>query len=399
MNPDTAILPMKHIIIAAVTVGAGHIQAARALEAAWKELRPEDQVQVHDLLNFTPPLFRTAYLKSYLKLVTHAPDLWSFFFEKTDNPSLLRKLRRIRSQLARHTYRKFTKLLGEAQPDVVISTHFQPLEILAGLKSKPVQPRPFSACVITDFEAHALWLDPAVDLYCVATEATRARLTAYGFDSRRVAVTGIPIGHQFSLKRSHKAACFGLGLNPDLPGILILAGGFGTGPLAEVLQEIDRCSLPVQALVVCGKNEPLRKKLAAMKCRIPIQVFGFVHNMHELMAASDLVITKPGGLTTSEALALGKPLLIFRPIPGQEAANSDFLLQQGAAMKANRAADLPYCLEQALQPDQLAKMSRQARRLGRPQAAQTICQTVLDQLALNNTLVDKPTARNRPISW
>jgi processive 1,2-diacylglycerol beta-glucosyltransferase len=115
---------MKHIIIAAVTAGAGHIQAAHALETAWKELRPDDQVQVLDLLSFTPPLFRTAYLKSYLKLVTHAPDLWNFFFEKTDNPSLLQKLRRVRSKLARHTYRKFTKLVGETQPDMVISSYF-----------------------------------------------------------------------------------------------------------------------------------------------------------------------------------------------------------------------------------------------------------------------------------
>jgi processive 1,2-diacylglycerol beta-glucosyltransferase len=265
----------------------------------------------------------------------------------------------------------------------VISTHFHPLEIMAGLKMKSGQPRPFNACVITDFEAHALWLDPAVDLYCVATEATRARLTAYGFDAQRVAVTGIPIGPQFSNKQSRAAACARFGLNPDLPGILLLAGGFGTGPLAEVLQEIDRCSFPVRVLVVCGKNEALRQKLTTAKYRFPIQVFGFVGNMHELMTATDLVITKPGGLTTSEALAVGKPLLIFRPIPGQEAANSDFLLQQGAAMKANRAADLPYCLEQALQPKQLAKLSRQARRLGRPQAAQTICQIVLDRLAAN----------------
>jgi processive 1,2-diacylglycerol beta-glucosyltransferase len=372
---------MKRIMIAAVTVGAGHIQAARAVEAAWKAIRPDDQVQTLDLLTFTSPLFRAAYLKSYLKLVTHAPDLWSFLFDKTDNPSMLQKLRRIRSQLARQAFRKFTKLLGETNPDAVISTHFQPLEILAGLKPRPGQPRPFSVCVITDFEAQALWLDPAVDLYCVATESTRARLVAYGVDAQRVAVTGIPISPQFGQQLSRQEAAARLGLRAEVPAILILAGGFGTGPLGEVLQELDRCSLPVQAIVVCGKNEALRSKLAALKLRIPAQIFGFVSNMHELMAAADLVITKPGGLTTSEALALGKPLLIFRPIPGQEAANSDFLLQQGAAMKANRAADLPYCLEQALQPKQLAKLSRQARRLGRPDAAHTVCRLLAERLS------------------
>ncbi len=166
---------MKRIIIAAVTAGAGHIQAGRAVEAAWKTMRPDDQVETIDLLSFGPPLFRAAYVKSYLKLVTHAPDLWSYLFDKTDNPLLLQKLRRVRSRLARHTFHKFTKLLDETNPDAVISTHFQPLEILAGLKKRP---RPVSACVITDYEAHALWLDSAVDLYCVATESTRARLAA-----------------------------------------------------------------------------------------------------------------------------------------------------------------------------------------------------------------------------
>jgi processive 1,2-diacylglycerol beta-glucosyltransferase len=136
----------------------------------------------------------------------------------------------------------------------------------------------------------------------------------------------------------------------------------------------------VQVVVVCGRNQALRRDLAALERRHPTHLLGFVTNMHEWMAAADLVITKPGGLTSSEALALGKPLFVLNPIPGQEAANSDFLLEHGAAAKANRVEDLPYRLEQLLGSRKLAQMARAARRIGRPGAAADICQAVLARL-------------------
>ena len=170
------------------------------------------------------------------------------------------------------------------------------------------------------------------------------------------------------------------GLRDDLPVLLVLSGGFGMGPVAEILAELDKVPGQFQTLVVTGRNEELRRKLATQTRKHPTHVLGFSTNMHELMAVADLIITKPGGLTTSEALAMGKPLFILNPIPGQEAANSDFLLERGAAAKANRVEDLPFRIEKLLGSKKLAEMAKAAKSLGRPQAATAVCREVLKRL-------------------
>ena len=168
-----------------------------------------------------------------------------------------------------------------------------------------------------------------------------------------------------------------MGLRDDQPVLLVLSGGYGTGPIGEILAALDRVDRAFQTVVVTGRNEALRRELAPQDRRHPTHVLGFAGNMPELMAVADLVISKPGGLTTSEVLALGKPLFVVNPIPGQEAANSDFLLEHGAAAKVNRLDDLPFRLEQLLGSRKLTAMARAAKALGRPHAARTICQEVV----------------------
>jgi processive 1,2-diacylglycerol beta-glucosyltransferase len=262
---------------------------------------------------------------------------------------------------------------------VMLCTHFLPLEITGAMLAKDPAFRPFTACVVTDFEAHALWMEPSVKLYCVAAEETKARLVARGVKAEEVVVTGIPVSAKFSQAVDAAAVRKAYGLRDDLPTLLVLSGGFGMGPVAEILAELDKIPTPFQTLVVAGRNEELRRELAAQDRKHPTHVLGFVRNMHELMTISDLLITKPGGLTTSEALALGRPLFILNPIPGQEAANSDFLLQHGAAEKANRVEDLPYRLGQLLGSKKLAAMARAAKELGQPAAAKAICREILNR--------------------
>jgi processive 1,2-diacylglycerol beta-glucosyltransferase len=217
-------------------------------------------------------------------------------------------------------------------------------------------------------------------LYCVAAEETRARLVARGAATGNVVATGIPIAAKFLSKPDARAVRKNYGLRDDQPVLLVLGGGFGMGPVAEVMAELDKVPGQFQTLVVTGHNEELRRKLATQTRRHPTHVLGFSTNMHELMAVADLIITKPGGLTTSEALALGKPLFILNPIPGQEAANSDFLLERGAAVKVNRVEDLPFRIGKLLGSKKLAEMARAAKALGRPQSAATICREVLKRL-------------------
>jgi processive 1,2-diacylglycerol beta-glucosyltransferase len=364
------------VLIATVTAGGGHLQAAAALEEAWTANHPSDEVKRVDLLDLVPKLQRKFYAEGYVKLIAHAPELYELFFNKSDNPRRLRELKTLRRRFAEHTNRKFVRLVRQFAPDVVLCTHFLPLEVLGGVKGRNGTTRPFVVCVVTDFEAHALWMEPVVDLYCVAAEETKARLVARQVDSDRVVVTGIPIAARFAGAIDGAVVRRRCGLRDDLPTVLVLGGGFGMGPMAAILDSLDIIEREFQTVVVAGRNLALRRDLAAQDRHHPTHVLGFVSNMHELMTVADLIISKPGGLTTSEALALGKPLFILNPIPGQEVANSDFLLERGAAAKANRVEDLPFRIDRLLGSPKLAEMAASARALGRPDAAPAICAAV-----------------------
>jgi processive 1,2-diacylglycerol beta-glucosyltransferase len=381
------------ILIGTVTAGAGHLAAAAALDEAWRSFRPEDTVEKLDVSKYFSPLHRKIVSDGYVTLVEKAPELWGMVFKKTDDPKLTRRMNRIKQIFPSQSRAKFIRHVKQFQPDAVLCTHYLPLETLGQMRrhelkahkhqpapSNPCDPRPFVVSVVTDFEAHALWMEPCVDLYCVAAEETKARLVARGADPKGVLATGIPISGRFSAKCEAKAVRSKMGLRDDQPILLVLSGGFGMGPVAEILAALDNVTQPFQTIVVTGRNEELRQQLAAQDRKHPTHILGFASNMHELMAISDLIISKPGGLTSSEALALGKPLFVLNPIPGQEAANSDFLLERGAALKVNRVEDLPFRLDQLLGNKKLSQLSRAAKTLGRPDAAMQICREVAARL-------------------
>ena len=392
------------ILIATATAGAGHLAAAAAMEEAWRALRPDDVVQKVDLVRFFSPLHRKLHADGYLKLVEHAPEIWGMVFKKTDDLKLARRLNRLKRLFPGHSRAKFINCVKVFAPDAVLCTHYLPLEALGHLRRRslrrlradgrrrlPGNPGrlgvpeganvgPMVVSIVTDFEAHALWMDECVDLYCVAAEETKARLIARGAKAENMVATGIPIAAKFSQKVERRAVRKKLGLRDDEPVLLVLSGGFGMGPVGDIVVQLDLVEREFQVLVVTGRNEEMRRELAAVDRRHPTKVLGFATNMHELMAVSDLVISKPGGLTTSEALAMGKPLFILNPIPGQEAANSDFLLERGAAAKVNRVEDLPFRLGQLLASKRLVEMAKAARFLGKPAAAKEICSATVERL-------------------
>ena len=371
--------PMR-ILIATVTAGGGHLAAAAALDEAWRALRPKDTIERVDLVKFFSPLHRKIHADGYVKLVERAPELWGMIFAKTDDVKVARKLNRIKELFPSRARTRFAKYVNEFNPDVVLCTHYEPVDALGQMRRKQKTKPPLVVSVVTDFEAHALWMDADVDLYCVAAEETKARLVARGSAAENVVATGIPIAAKFAAQVDTLAVRKTLGLRDDLPTLLVLSGGFGMGPAGEILHELDKVEREFQTVVVCGRSEELRRELAAQDRKHPTRVLGFASNMHELMGVADLIITKPGGLTSSEALAQGKPLFILDPIPGQEAANSDFLLERGAAAKVNRVEDLPYRVEQLLGSKKLGEMAKAAKALGRLKSAETVCKEVISRL-------------------
>ncbi|HWI57196.1 MAG TPA: hypothetical protein VNZ22_08210, partial [Bacillota bacterium] len=257
------------ILIATVTAGGGHLAAAAALEEAWRGLRPNDVVEQIDLVKFFSPLHRKVHGDGYVKLVEHAPEVWGMMFKRTDSPELARRFNRWRRLFPSQSRLRFTRYLEEFAPDVVLCTHYLPVEALGLMRAKhdkhtaahasePPPPFPLVSSIVTDFEAHALWMDPGVDLYCVAAEETKARLVARGAQAGQVVATGIPVSARFSSKVDSKAVRKTLGLRDDLPVLLVLSGGFGMGPIAEILTALDQVQGDFQTVVVTGRNQELR---------------------------------------------------------------------------------------------------------------------------------------------
>lgn len=368
------------LLILHATAGAGHTRAAQAIAAA---LQPSGHPhRVIDTLDFTSAIFRRLYVKSYVKLVQTAPELWGYFYDKSDAVAAPNsKSARARLVFDKLNARHFKDLLAEANPEAVVCTHFLPLELLSDLKGRGKLSVPVHA-VITDVSPHAFWIYPHIDHYYVATLSAARELERKGYPAARITVTGIPVDPIFAQRTPASAARAKLGL-PEKPTVLLLSGGFGIGPMQQMLASFADTHSPVSLVVVAGKNAALEKECRALAAKLPVsaQVFGFVTNMHELMDAADLIVTKPGGLTTTEILAKGKPMALVAPIPGQEQRNCEYLLEEGAAVRLYDVGDAAHHLEKWLgDKPRLQRMTAAARAIARPDAARDIARHLLDQL-------------------
>jgi processive 1,2-diacylglycerol beta-glucosyltransferase len=263
--------------------------------------------------------------------------------------------------------------------DVIVNTHFLPAEIIASLK-RTRRVRTPHITVTTDFQTHRLWKNEPCEHYTTATEEGAAYLASFGVEPARISVTGIPIHPVFSRPKDRAECCRRHGLRDDRPIVLQLAGGFGVGPVEKLYRGILEVDRPIQIVVVAGKNERVRKQLERVETppRVRAKVMGFTTEIDELMCAADVVVSKPGGLTTSEVLARGASMAIVNPIPGQESRNSDFLLENGAAIKINNLATLPLKLSKLLgDTARLDLLKHNARRIARPRAAFDVARLAL----------------------
>jgi processive 1,2-diacylglycerol beta-glucosyltransferase len=235
--------------------------------------------------------------------------------------------------------------------------------------------------VTTDFMTHRMWVQGPCEHYFTACEESAVYLNSLGVPRERISVTGIPIHPIFS-RRKDRAACRSAhGLKGDRPIVLLLSGGFGVGPIEKLLEATLTVEAAADVVVVCGKNAELAERLSRMAAhrRHRITVVGFTTAIDELMAVADVVISKPGGLTSSEVLARGSVLAIVNPIPGQESRNSDHLLENGAAIKIGPLATLPYKINALLQDHRRRdRLKANARRVSRPRAAFAVAEKVLE---------------------
>ncbi|HMF13170.1 MAG TPA: glycosyltransferase [Gemmataceae bacterium] len=373
------------LLVLSASVGAGHVRAAEAVELAIREVAPGAMVKNVDVMTLTNALFRRVYAKSYLDLVNKSPHVLGYFYDVMDQPSRSGKNRgdRLRLAVERLNLKPFTRFLESEKWDLVINTHFLPAEIIASLR-KQDRLAVRQVTVTTDFETHRLWVNQPCDHYFTATEEGARYLCRWGVPTKDITTTGIPIHPVFRTPKDRAVCLTKHGLTGGRPVILQMAGGFGVGPIEKLYRALLDVEVPLEVMVVAGRNEELKTQLEAVPVpqKHHAKIFGFTKDIDELMASADLVMSKPGGLTTSETLARGAAMVIVNPTPGQEFRNSDFLLENGAAIKANNIATLAYKVTSLLrEPGRLDQLKANALRLARPNAAFDVARRALALLA------------------
>lgn len=358
------------ILITHASAGAGHSKAAEAVFNGLKKHTAHD-VRCIDALDYTNFFYRTSYKKIYIVLVSYFALVWAFFFWVADIPFLLPVV-----QLARRIFnsvngRAFEQFLIKENFDVVITTHFFSNEVVSALKAqKKITSK--LICIVTDFDVHSIWLAKNVDVYAVACDLTKKKLESFGVAAEKIAVTGIPTDEKFAAFYDRAVLRTKLGLDPSRFTVLIATGSFGIGPIAEILKQLA----DIQCVVVCGNNKNLVGELTALK--LPnAHIKGFINNMNEFMTAADVLITKPGGLSISEALVVGLPLIFFSAIPGQETNNIKTLKSFGVGVSNLTTLEIAQEIKTfKASPEYLAAAKDKVKKIARPNSVYDIIKLI-----------------------
>jgi processive 1,2-diacylglycerol beta-glucosyltransferase len=375
---------MPRVLILHASVGSGHQRAAAALAAAFAR-KPDCEVRVEDTLDYGSRVFRRAYTQSYHELSERAPALWRLFYEGTNvsDPEWAEIANRLRSLVERLGGTRLARLVARFAPDAIICTHFLPVELLLRLKRRGRLPQPIY-CVVTDVVAHCFWATPAIDGYFVASELTREQLIARGVAPAIIHVSGIPVDPAIAEPKPAAQTRTRHGFAAEQPLISLFGGGLDVERARLMVAGLLARDIAGTLVVVAGRNAALAEALAGLTdgLSLRLRTLGLISYVDDLVAASDLVISKAGGLIVSEVLARGAPLLLVDPIPGQEEWNADYVVTAGAGVQLRMVELVPLAVERLLaQPDRLAMLRRCAQAIGRPRAAREIAEFILRDLS------------------
>ena len=359
------------ILVTHVPAGSGHEKAAEAISIALRNLRPDAEVLLMNGLDGMSSGYQWAFTQGYLGVIHKYPALWGTAYHLLDLKGLAWGAYKLH-RLGNASHGKVLEgILTHHNPDVFIATHFFPAEVASYLKLKG-RLKARLITVITDYMPHSVWISPGTDVYVVGMELTKQDLIQRGIPPEKIHVLGIPIDPKFSRKGDRRALAARLGLDPVAFTLLVCSGGFGTGPVEPLVQALRKIQEPMQVLAITGKNSALYRRLEKLRSNFPhdLKIYGFVDNMDELMDVSDLMVTKPGGLSCTEAMMKGLPMVLVAPIPGQEARNARIISKFGAAVLAGPPEMAPAIIQQLRQdPARLKEMGRRGGSAGRPNAA------------------------------
>ncbi|MCM8795570.1 MAG: hypothetical protein NC928_02640 [Candidatus Omnitrophica bacterium] len=358
------------VFITYASAGSGHHRAAVAIYEYFSCQDPRMSLKLLNVLDYAGPLFRKIYIQGYNFLVRYLLGLWSLGYKITKVKFFQKAIRTLRFIFNRINTRKFTSLLMRENPDYIISTHFIASEIVSSLKRKE-KIKSQLITLITDYGVHPFWINCPTDIYVVASDYTKEKLKLWGIKEEKIKVWGIPLTSGF-LRAYAKESIFNqLGISPNRFTILIATGSFGIGPIENLIRVLYLCK-DIQLLVVCAHNKRLFNRLK-FKNYPGVKIFAFVDNMAELMAVSDLIITKPGGLTIAEVLAMNLVPIFMVAIPGQETENLNLLRDYGIGVVSKSPAKIKeIVLDYKLRPDKLNKIRENIFKLKKTDACKSL---------------------------
>lgn len=371
---------MTRVLILYIVRNSGHHAAARSLEGAFRKLGSNIETRCVDLLEHTHPRWGKIIQRTYMSTIRRTPELWEALY---DNSWIEYLTRRLRQMIQKGKSESLRRLMADFDPHAVICTQAHPFSVMSSFAAREIPDLPLIA-VTTDFVPHRFWIANSGShaQYVVPTESAAARLMWLGIDQARIRVLGIPVSVDRQTPRSPPQA-------PEERRVLVMGGGRGMGVRYQTVRRLDLCPDAFTIDVVCGTNRRLRKRLMRNRRRFKhhIRVRGHVHHAVALMSRADLMITKAGGMTLAEATCVGVPLLLVRPLPGQERGNTEVLVHHGAALHVRNEHDVTRSVTALLNNgDLLQMMRRKALAFARPDAAEQIVRHVLDLIPH-----DKPT--------
>jgi processive 1,2-diacylglycerol beta-glucosyltransferase len=376
MIVDTMEKQPRRILLMYITKVSGHRQATVALQKTIKQMIPDAEVMSINGFEYTYPILEKVVNKAYMGVIKRVPQIWDKMY---DNPKIVKRSTLIKEFLNKKAHKKLAKLFDEFKPDTIICTQAFPCGMVAHYKT--AFNAPFTLIgVLTDFAPHAYWLNPGIDYYIVPSQDAKERFMKAGIPAEAIRVFGIPIRMTFAQKSSKQEIAAKLKLDPLVQTVLIMGGGQGLGPIKKVVKSLLKLKRKLQLVVIAGTNGKLMDWLekAQKKTDKGMVIYEYANNIPELMDISSLIITKPGGMTTSECLAKGLPMVIVNPIPGQEVHNTNFLIKQGIAIRIDDVEKIADEVEALLNsPVRLAAMSKAALAQGRPNAALDVAKLVV----------------------
>ncbi|MFA4983958.1 MAG: glycosyltransferase [Candidatus Omnitrophota bacterium] len=374
----------KHPRIALLYISevSGHHSATLAIEKAIRSLEPRVTILNINALNYTNPISEKVVNRLYMEIIKRTPRVWDYLY---DNPSIVKNVERLRKRVHRLNSPKLKNLFEKFRPDAIACTQAFPCGMVSDFKKTYYSGVPLVG-VLTDYIPHSYWIHDNVDYYITPSEEVSLRLANKGTDPARIKSLGIPCDPKFNEPADRLKTMQGLGLDPGLKTILLMGGGQGLGPIRTIVKSLERLDSDAQEIIVTGTNKKLYRSLKRNlgEYRRSIALLGYAGNIHELMEVSDIIITKPGGVTTAEALCKGMPMVIVKPIPGQEANNTSYLISHGAAVRTDKPDGINLIIGDLLRhPSKLSAMQRSAIRIAKPHASLDIARLLLELAAGN----------------